>query len=70
MIYFLSLEQVIELHDALVEEHGGLSGIRVLSLLNSAIEMPKSSMFGQYLHETIYDKAAAYLFHLVQKPPL
>jgi len=27
------------------------------------IEMPRASMFGECLHKTIYDKAAAYLFH-------
>lgn len=27
--------------------------------------MPKAMMFGQYLHESIYDKASAYLYHIV-----
>jgi death-on-curing protein len=27
--------------------------------------MPKAIMFGEYLHESIFDKAAAYLFHIV-----
>lgn len=26
-------------------------------------------MFGQFLHETVYDMAAAYLFHIVQNHP-
>ena len=33
---YLSLEQIIELHDALIEKFGGLIGIRERGLLESA----------------------------------
>ncbi len=69
MIKFFTVEQVIEIHDAFLEDHGGLPGIRDKGLLISAVEMPRASMFGEYLHKTIYDKAAAYLFHIVQNHP-
>lgn len=69
MTKFFTAEQVIEIHDAFLEDHGGLPGIRDKGLLISAIEMPKASMFGKYLHKSIYDKAAAYLFHIVQNHP-
>lgn len=62
---FLTIEEVIQIHDELVSEYGGLHGIRDMGLLVSAIEMPKASMFGEYLHESVYDKAAAYLYHIV-----
>ena len=69
MIKFLTLEQVLKLHDSLIEEFGGLRGVRDSNLLLSAIENPKSSMFGDDLYPTVYDKAAALLFHLVQNHP-
>lgn len=69
MTKFLTVEQVIEIHDAFLEDHGGLPGIRDKGLLISAVEMPRTSMFGEYLHKTIYDKASAYLFHIVQNHP-
>lgn len=69
MIKFFTVEQVIEIHDAFLGDHGGLPGIRNKGLLISAIEMPRVCMFGEYLHKTIYDKAAAYLFHIVQNHP-
>lgn len=69
MTKFFTVEQVIEIHDAFLKDHGGLPGIRDKGLLVSAVEMPRASMFGEYLHKTIYDKAAAYLFHLVQNHP-
>ena len=69
MTKFFKVEQVIEIHDAFLEDHGGLPGIRDKGLLISAVEMARASMFGEYLHKTIYDKAAAYLFHIVQNHP-
>lgn len=69
MTKFFTVEQVIEIHDAFLEDHGGLPGIRDKGLLISAVEMPRASMFGESLHKTIYDKAAAYLFHLIQNHP-
>lgn len=62
---FISVEEAIEVHDTLVSTYGGLHGIRDLGLLISAIEMPKATMFGEYLHKSLFDKAAAYLFHIV-----
>lgn len=69
MTKFFTVQQIIEIHDAFLEDHGGLPGLRDKGLLISAIEMPRASMFGEYLHKTIYDKAAAYLFHIVQNHP-
>ncbi len=69
MIKYLALEQVIKMHDAFIEKFGGLQGIRDMNLLLSAIETPKAAMFGTDLYHTIYDKAAAYLYHIVQNHP-
>lgn len=62
---FLTIEEVIQIHDELVSEYGGLHGIRDMGLLVSAIEMPKATMFGECLHESVFDKASAYLYHIV-----
>lgn len=62
---FLSVEEVIQIHDSLVSQYGGLQGIRDIGLLISAIEMPKAKMFGEHLHKSLFDKASAYLFHIV-----
>ena|ERR1700733_4335649 len=66
---FLQVEEVIDFHTELINEFGGAHGIRDMGLLISAIEMPKASMFGEELHVTIFDKAAAYLFHIVCNHP-
>jgi death-on-curing protein len=62
---FLTIEEVVQIHDELITAYKGLHGVRDMGLLVSAIEMPKASMFGEYLHDSIFDKAAAYLFHIV-----
>lgn len=63
MIKYLTVEQVIEIHDALLEDHGGLAGIRDKNALESAVNTPRSTMFGEELYKTLYDKAAAYIYH-------
>lgn len=66
---FLSVEEVIDFHTEIINEFGGAHGIREMGLLISAIEMPKASMFGEFLHPTIYDQAAAYLYHIICNHP-
>lgn len=69
MIKFLPIEMVVSYHDQLIDQYGGLKGIRDMGLLLSALAMPKSSMFGVDLHPTSFNKAAAYLFHIVCNHP-
>ncbi|MGL4539725.1 MAG: type II toxin-antitoxin system death-on-curing family toxin [Candidatus Rhabdochlamydia sp.] len=66
---FITLQEVIEEHTEIIRNYGGLDGIRDIGLLISAIEMPKAAMFKKYLHLTIFDKAAAYLFHIICNHP-
>jgi len=69
MTQYLSVENVITIHDTFLKEFGGLQGIRDINLLISAVESPKATMFGQDLYPSIYDKAAAYLYHIVCNHP-
>ncbi len=69
MIHYISIDYVIKLHDQLVDQYGGRKGILNLGLLMSALEMPKATFNGRDLHRTVYDKAAAYLFHLIKNHP-
>lgn len=68
MIY-LSIDQVLMMQRELIAKYGGLEGVREIGLLISALEMPKSAVFGQLLHPTVFDQAAAYLFHIVKNHP-
>lgn len=66
---YLKTEEVMFTHDTIIDKDGGSYGIRDLGLLLSALEIPKSEMFGHCLHPTVFDKAAAYLFHIVSNHP-
>ena len=67
--YVLSLEQVLRLQANLIEDYGGAAGIRDLGLLQSALAMAQAFFGGQVMHPTLFDQAAAYLYHLVQNHP-
>lgn len=69
MIKYLTIEQIVKLHDAVVKKFGGLAGIRDANLLLSCIESPKMMMFGEDLYPSLYDKAATYLFNIICNHP-
>ena len=66
---FLTFAEIIEIHDYQIEHYGGIDGLRSVEMLKSAIGMPSSTFSGEYLHPTIPEMAAAYLFHLVENHP-
>ena len=66
---YLTLGEVVELHDRLLRQTGGGSGIRDLALLESALAQPRATFGGNDLHPTLTDKAAALGFSLVANHP-
>ena len=68
-IEFLELADVIEIHFDQIERYGGTKEIRDAGLLESAIEQPRASFGGDFLHAFPYEMAAAYLFHIVMNHP-
>jgi len=63
-VRFLSVEEVLQIHDDTIARDGGLTGIRDLGLLDSAVAMPRQQFDDKYLHEDVLAMAAAYLFHI------
>ena len=63
---FLSVENVLLIHDDTLSEEGGLHAIRDLGLLESAVAMPQAMYGGEYLHHGLAEMAAAYLYHICQ----
>ena len=66
---FLTLGEVLRIHETQINLFGGRDGVRDIGLLESAIEMPRAGMCGSYLHSDLFEMAAAYLFHIVQSHP-
>ena len=69
MPLFLTLDEVLTIHADQIERYGGSLGLRDLGLLQSAIAQPQASFGGQLLHSSLFEMAAAYLFHLVENHP-
>lgn len=68
-ILFLSIAEVLEIHQNQIMLYGGEQGIRDINLLKSALGMPSAAYGGEYLHPGIHEMAGAYLFHLVKNHP-
>jgi death-on-curing protein len=66
---FLTLEQVLYIHNQQIRRLGGSAGIRDQGLLQSALAMPQAQFGGQFLHRDIFEMAAAYVFHLALNYP-
>jgi len=66
---YLSLDEVLYIHQEQIRLLGGSDGIRDMGLLQSALAMPSAEFGGQILHEDIYHMAAAYLFHIALNHP-
>ena len=61
----LTKEQVIKLHDQLIEATGGTKGVRDEGLLDSALETPFQAFGNQDLYPTLQAKAARLGYGLI-----
>ncbi len=66
---FLSVEDVIQIHDEQLAAYGGAAGVRDRALLESAVATPQVSFDKTYLHTDLAHMAAAYAFHIAQNQP-
>lgn len=55
---YLTADDIVYIHDKIVEEIGGSLGIREFGLLESIVNKPNSGFGGQDLYPTVFDKAA------------
>ncbi len=66
---FLGIDEIIEIHRDQIKRYGGMSGIRDMNLLQSAVAMPAAGFGEHYVHSDLFEMAAAYLFHIVCNHP-
>ena len=65
-VRFLSVADVLTIHENTIRHEGGMVGLRDPGLLESAVLMPQQQFGGTYLHPGLAEMAAAYLFHIAQ----
>lgn len=69
MTRYLTVEEVLELHRLVLEQFGGLGGVRDLGGLESALAQPGMTFGGQDLYPSVAEKAAAIAHSLVCNHP-
>ncbi|MGO9231067.1 MAG: type II toxin-antitoxin system death-on-curing family toxin [Bryobacteraceae bacterium] len=66
---FLSLDEVLEIHELQIDRYGGTHGLRDGAGLESAVATPQATFGGEFLHTSIPAIAAAYPFsHQPESP--
>lgn len=63
---YLSLEQVLFIHQQMIEKYGGSHGVRDTNLLEFSIVKPRISAFGEEVYPTLFLKVSAMLHALIK----
>lgn len=66
---YLTLEQILDIHDQIIAQTTGSPGITNPGLLESAIAQPQMTFAGQELYTTLPEKAVALGFSLIKNHP-
>jgi death on curing protein len=66
---FLALDDALAIHEDRIRKYGGSSGVRDLGLLESALGTVMATFGGEFLHQTLFEMGAAYLFHICRNHP-
>jgi death-on-curing protein len=66
---YLSLAEVLRLHDSIISATGGSHGLRDLGLLESALGQPQQTFGGDDLYPSLVAKASALGFSLISNHP-
>ena len=66
---FLSVADVLLLHEDQLARYGGATGVRDPGALDSGVAMPQATFDAQFVHEGLFAMAAAYAFHIAQNQP-
>ncbi len=65
-VRYLSLWEVIQLHQKVLQGSGGGTGIRTLSVVESALAQPRATFADAPLYATIFEKAVALGYALIR----
>ena len=69
MTRFLTIDEVLALHALVIQQSGGVPGVRDQNALDSAVAQPAMTFGGQELYPTFAEKAAALGFSLIMNHP-
>ncbi|MDN5212991.1 type II toxin-antitoxin system death-on-curing family toxin [Fulvivirgaceae bacterium BMA12] len=65
----IDIEEVLKIHNFLIDEFGGSHGLRDQALLESALSRPFATFSGEELYKTPVEKSAAIFESIVKNHP-
>jgi death on curing protein len=68
-VRYLTLAEVLQLHDRVISQTGGHGGLRDIGALESAVAQPRMTFGGEDLYASLEEKAAALGFSLICNQP-
>jgi death-on-curing protein len=66
---FLTFDEVLSLHEEQIRLFGGSAGVRDIGLLHSAMGNVEATFGAIFLHETVFEMAAAYFYGICRNHP-
>ncbi len=66
---YLTVGEVLDIYSRVMQQSGGLVGIRDLGALESAVAQPRMTFEGAELYPTLIEKASALGFSLIENHP-
>jgi death-on-curing protein len=69
MTVYLTLDEVLQIHEGVLRVSGGAAGVRDRGALESAVGQPRATFGGEDLYPTLHEKAAALAFGSLQNHP-
>ncbi len=60
-MFTIDFDDLLYLHDQIIEKSGGLKGVRDKNVIMSALARPHQTAFGNEIHDDIFKKAASLL---------
>lgn len=66
---YLTLEEILQLHFAIIKDFGGSHGVRDEGRLQAVVQAPQQEVFGEEQYIGIHQKAAVYLRNIIGDHP-
>lgn len=66
---YISRNEILDLHERMLEGYGGMPGVRDEGILDSCLAQPQTHVFDVERFPTFADKAAAYCYFIARNHP-
>jgi len=66
---FLKVSEIVQIHDDIIAEFGGETGIIFKGQIEWCAELPQMSVYGNELFPTILDKAGCLMYCIIRSHP-